>query len=345
VRFTAAERVRIGDTPVHVTRLGLGGAPAGNLYRPVPDTVVAATVRRCLELGVTWVDTAPHYGLGRSERRLGAAVRGRDDVTVSTKVGRLLEPHPDGPPPDADAASLPADQLDDEGFAVPRSHRRRWDFSREGIRRSLDESRERLGRDRLDVALLHDPDRHMPTAMGSGLDALVAARASGEVGAIGAGMNHSEPLTRLVRTGRLDVVMLAGRYTLLEQPALEELMPAAAATGTAVVAVGIFNSGLLARDEVPDDATYDYVPAPPAVINRARRIAATCREFAVPLPAAALHVPLAHPQVVAVAVGMARPEHVDAAVRWLETPIPPELWEALRGRGLLPDAVPTPDRP
>lgn len=341
--MNASDPVPVGDTGVRLTRLGLGGAPAGNLYRPVSDDCVTATLDSCLEVGIGWYDTAPHYGLGLSERRLGAHLGGRDDVVVSTKVGRLLDVIKEGPPVDADPATLPADQLDHEGFAVPRSHRRRWDFGADGVRTSLAASGRRLGRDVIDVALLHDPENHMEAAMSTGLDALEAARDAGEVRAIGAGMNYTQPLTRLVRTGRLDLAMIAGRYTLLEQPALDNLLPAAAATDTVIVAVGVFNSGLLARDEVPDDVTYDYDTAPRQVIDRARRLAATCREFEIPLPAAALHLPLAHPAVAAIALGMARPEHVEAAVSWLEQPVPPELWEELRRRGLLDDAVPTPD--
>ena len=342
--MSAADPAPLGDTGVALTRLGHGGSSAGNLYRVAPDERVNETLNRCLEVGVRWFDSAPHYGLGLSERRLGAHLGGRDDIAISTKVGRLLEPVPGGPPPDTDPTTLPADQLDDEGFAVPRSHVRHWDFSVDGVRASLAASRERLGRDVVDVALLHDPEHHMDEALTTGLDGLEAARRDGEVRAVGAGMNFTEPLTRLVRTGRLDVAMIAGRYTLLEQPALDGLLPAALETRTAVVVVGVFNSGLLARAEVPDDATYDYQVAPPAVVERARRLAAACREFDVPLPAAALHLPLAHPAVAAILVGTSRPEHVSSAAAWLDREIPAQLWGELRRRGLLADDVPTPEQ-
>ena len=232
--------------------LSLGCAQLGNLYREVSDEEARATVDAAWDLGVRYFDTAPHYGLGLSERRLGAALaaRPRDAYVVSTKVGRLLEP--------ADVV----DGLDDEGFAVPATHRRVWDFSRDGIRRSSSQSLERLGLDRVEIVYLHDPDDHWNDVLETGFPALAELRAEGVVDSIGAGMNQAAMLAELVRHTDVDVLMLAGRYTLLEQGALDDLLPLCDERGVAIVAAGVFNSGLLARAHPPDDAKYDYGEAP-----------------------------------------------------------------------------------
>ena len=235
-----------------LSELSLGCAQLGNLYREVSDADARSTVDTAWELGLRYFDTAPHYGLGLSERRLGAALasRPREDYVLSSKVGRMLEP-----------VEI-AGGLDDQGFVVPATHRRRWDFSREGIRRSLEESLERLGLDRLDIVYLHDPDEHWTEVLATGYAALEELRSDGIVGAIGAGMNQSAMLADLVRETDLDVVMLAGRYTLLEQDALDDLLPLCCERRVAVVAAGVFNSGLLARERPRDDAKYDYGEAP-----------------------------------------------------------------------------------
>jgi D-threo-aldose 1-dehydrogenase len=249
---------------------------------------------------------------------------------LSTKVGRLLEPveHVDG--------------LDDDGFAVPATHRRVWDFSRHGIRRSLEESLGRLGLDRVDIVYLHDPDDHWEDVVKSGYPALAELRDEGVVGAIGAGMNQSRMLTDLVRLADVDVVMLASRYTLLEQGALDDLLPACQECSVSVVVAGIFKSGLLARPRPADGARYDYGHAPRELVERARAIASVCERHGTTLPAAAIAFPLAHPAVASVCVGARSPEQVERNVGLYREPIAPELWRALKAERLLREDAPTP---
>lgn len=320
---------------VRLTRLGFGGAPVGNLYTAVTDEHAGATADAAWDTGIRYFDTAPHYGLGLSESRLGAALaaRPRATFTLSTKVGRLLEPSP--------ARGRPAGR-DTEGFDVPAAFRRVRDYSRDGVLRSLEASLRRLGLDRIDIALVHDPDDHWEEASGQAVPALCELRDQGVVGAVGVGMNQSAMLTRFVTETDVDIVMCAGRYSLLEQPALADLLPAALRRRVGVVAAGVFNSGLLARAEVPGEATYDYQPAPPETLRRARDLAAVCRDHGTSLPAAALHFALAHPAVVSAALGMADPRHVLDNTALLDRPPPPALWEDLRARRLLGEQVPVP---
>ncbi|MGV9212892.1 aldo/keto reductase [Micromonospora sp. RB23] len=311
---------------VRLTTLGFGAAQGGNLYRATSDDEFAAAVDAAWDAGIRYFDTAPHYGLGLSERRLGAALRSRprDGYVVSTKVGRLLVPSPER-----------ARDRDPEGFDVPADHRRVWDFSRDGVLRSLEASLERTGLDRVDVVYLHDPDEHWEQAASEAVPALVELRDQGVVGAIGAGMNQSAMLARFVRETDIDVVMCAGRYTLLEQGALDDLLPAAQAAGVGVVIAGVYNSGLLARDQPPADATYNYQQAPPEVIERARRIAAVCQEYGVTLPQAALAFVRRHPVVVSTVVGLRDEPQVTETLRRFDAAVPEQLWAALRDAGLL----------
>lgn len=308
-------------------QLGLGAAQLGNLYAPMSDENAAAIVERARALGIRYIDTAPHYGLGLSERRLGAILNSAAaDVIVSTKVGRMLDPI-DGEPRGDDLAN---------GFAVPAEWTRRWDFSADGVRRSLDESRSRLGRDRIDIVYLHDPDDHMEQALSDALPALVRMRDAGEIGAIGAGMNSVARLRAFVDTGGVDIVLLAGRYTLLEQGEAPALLDAALAQNVAVVIGGIFNSGLLASSVVGDDGRYDYAPAPPGLLQRARRLAATCERHGVALPAAAIQFALRHPAVRCVLVGVMSAAELVADHQAANASIPEELWTELHVEGLLP---------
>ncbi len=303
---------------MRISRLGLGGAQFGNLYQEMTDAVAAQTFATAWECGVRYFDTAPHYGLGLSERRLGAFLSQlpRESYVLSTKVGRLLVPN-----------EAFAGERDNDGFDVPARMKRVWDFSRDGVRHSIEESLERLGLDRLDIALLHDPESHWQQAIDDGLSALREMRDEGMVGAIGAGMNDARYLTELIREHDVDVVMCAGRYTLLEQA--NEMMAAASDHGVAVVIAGVYNSGLLARSRPDRDATYNYAPAPPELIARAGAIADICERYGVSLPHAALAFPLRHPAVVSVVVGAAAPEQISEAAQRLDQPIPDELWEAL----------------
>lgn len=300
----------LGGSTVRVTRLGFGGAAIPGLYDPVPPDQAAEAVRRAHERGIRYFDTAPHYGAGRGEERLGAALP--PGCVVSTKVGRLLVPLGPGEPPE------PA------GFADPPPYRRVWDWSEEGVLRSLTSSLERLGLDRVDVVYLHDPDDHEDEVYASAYPALASLRDQGVVGAIGAGMNQTAMLTRFVERLDLDVVLCAGRYTLLDRSAAEDLLPACERRGTSVVAGGVYNSGLLAGG-----TTYDYGPAPQELRARAERLGQVCASYGVPLRAAALRFPLRHPAVASVLAGCRSAAEVDDNVDLFELDIPDELWEAL----------------
>ena len=308
--------------------LGFGAAGMGNLYRAVDDSVARAAVEAAWAGGIRYFDTAPHYGLGLSERRLGLALgdKPRGEFLVSTKAGRLLVP-----------ADNPSRSRDDEGFDVPADLRRVWDPTEAGIRRSLEESLGRLGLDHVDVLYLHDPDAYdLEAGITQALPAMVKLRAEGLVKAIGVGSNSSDALLECVLRSELDLVMLAGRYTLLEQPAQENLLPACVERGVGVVNVGVYNSGLLARSTISDDAHYNYVPAPQEILDRARRLAACCAEFGVELPTAALQFSLRHPAVRTVVVGASNPSQIEQNIARMHEPIPEELWEELRRRALVP---------
>src|SRR5262245_37432756 len=326
-----AERTRLGRTRVEVTRLGLGCAPLGNLFATVADDEARAVVGAAWDAGVRFFDTAPLYGHGLSEIRLGRALAGRtrDEYAIATKVGRLLVPDPTPP---------------DMGFVDVPPMRPSFDFSYDATLRSLEESLVRLGLDRVDVLHVHDPDDHMEQAIRGAGRALVRLRDEGVVGAIGAGMNVVAPLARLVREVDLDCVLVAGRYTLLEQPALDELLPLCEARGVAVIAAGVFNSGVLAADRSAVAATYDYLPAPPAVLARARALRAACERAGVAVEAAALQLPLAHPAVACVLTGTRSADETRRNAADFERPIEPRLWQSLRDDSLLDARVPTPPR-
>ena len=320
----------LGGGAVEVSELALGCAGLGNLYQPVTDEAALATVEAAWDAGIRTFDTAPHYGLGLSERRLGSALRGRprDTYTISTKVGRLLVPNPEG-----------GDDLA-HGFAVPATHRRVWDFTADGVLRSLEASLDRLHLDRVDIVLLHDPDEHAEQALREAYPALERLRAEGVVGAIGVGMNQSALPVRFLRETDIDVVLLAGRYTLLDQDGLTELLPEAAARGRSVVIGGVFNSGLLTAPR--PGATYDYAPAPQPVLDQALRLLEVTERNGVPLRAAALRFPFGHPAVASVLTGARSPEEVRDTVEQLRRPIPDALWDELRAEGLLTPGTPVP---
>ncbi|MFI6101900.1 aldo/keto reductase [Lentzea sp. NPDC051213] len=316
---------------VAVSRLGFGAAPIGNLYREVSDEEAFGAVEAAWQTGVRYFDTAPHYGLGLSERRLGVALAGRlrDEYVISTKVGRLLEPF-DG------------SGLDDEGFAVPRHFRRIRDYSADGVRRSIESSLERLGTDRVEIVYLHDPDDYWDVAFEEAYPALEELRSQGVVGAIGVGMNQWEMPERFVRETDIDVVMLAGRYTLLEQPSLPSFLPLCVERGVSVVACGVFNSGLLSKPSVAADAKYNYEEAPAALVMRARSIAEVCGRHGVTLPEVAIQFALGHPAVVSVVIGSRTAEQMNANAAAFDKPIPGELWDELKSLNLLGSEVPTP---
>ncbi|MEQ4304706.1 aldo/keto reductase [Plantactinospora sp. B6F1] len=327
---------RVGRSTVAVSPLGLGCAPIGNLYRAVDEAEALATVRAAWECGIRYFDTAPHYGLGLSERRLGDALRTlpRDGYTVSSKVGRLLVPDRSG-----------AGRRDDEGFDVPADHRRRWDFSADGVRRSLEASLLRLGLDRIDLVLIHDPEDHQTPALEQCYPALHELRAQGVVGAIGIGSKQWQVLHRFVAETDIDAVMIAGRYTLLEQPALDTLLPECERRGVSALNAGVFNSGLLAVERPHAGLPYDYTDASAEILDRARTIATLCAEHGTTLPAAALAFAAAHPAVASVVVGAHNPEQVrrNAALHGAEPPSD-EFWSELVGLGLLRPDAPVPTR-
>ncbi len=298
--------------------LGLGAANVGNLYRAMSDEDARAVLEAAWESGIRHYDTAPHYGLGLSERRLGAflATKPREDYVISTKVGRLLRPSPET-----------AGRLDDENqFAVPASTRRVWDFSADGIRTSLEESLERLGLERVDVVYLHDPDEHdLEADLATGIPAVAALREEGLVKAVGIGSKSTEALTAAARTGALDLAMVAGRYTLLEQA--DELVAACREAGVGIVAAAVFNSGLLAKPR--PGGRYEYGAVPAELLARAEHMAQVCERHGVTLPEAALQFPLREPAVRSVVVGAANPEQVRENARRMEVEIPEALWDEL----------------
>jgi D-threo-aldose 1-dehydrogenase len=306
------------------SRLAFGGGPLGGLFAPLDDDTAAAALDAAWAGGVRCFDTAPHYGIGHSERRMGAFLRSRPpgEYTVSTKVGRLLVPQD------------PAGRMD-ESFAVPATHRRVWDFSRDGVRRSLDESLGRMGLDRVDVLYLHDVESHFEEALRDGYPALAELRAEGVVRAIGAGMHDTALLTRLVREADVDVVMLAGRYTLLDQSALDTLLPACAERGVSLWAAAVFNSGILATPRPAEGARFDYAPAPADLLRRVDRIAEVCAAHRVTVPQAAMAFPLTHPVVTGIVVGMRSAEEVRQNLAALAVEVPPAVWSDLRAEGLL----------
>jgi D-threo-aldose 1-dehydrogenase len=310
----------IGTTAAAVTALGFGGASAGNLYTETTGEEATAAVDCAWAGGIRYFDTAPHYGLGLSERRLGAALRHRprEVFVISTKVGRMLEPNPR--PAGSDLAA--------GGFAVPDTLRRRFDFSAAAVRRSLEGSLGRLGLDRADLVYVHDPDDHVDEALAGAIPELIRMREEGLVSAVGVGMNQWQAPLRMVRETGIDLVMLAGRWTLLDRSG-QPLVDECAARGVAVVAAAPFNSGLLARAWPGDGAYFDYGPATPQVLARARALAGICQRHGVSLPDAAIQFPLRHPAVVSVVGGMRSGEEVASTLARFATVVPDDAWTEL----------------
>jgi D-threo-aldose 1-dehydrogenase len=319
-------------------RFGFGASGLGTLTWDIPEATAAEILDAAWAAGFRYYDTSPLYGHGLSELRLGRMLRERprDDFLLSTKVGRYLVPPRGGRVADPGqwVRPLPLDPV--------------LDYSYDGVMRSLEQSASRLGIARFDIVYIHDLDRrnlggdfdrHYRMAVDGGFRALDELRRAGDIGAVGVGVNEADVAAQLLRDLDLDTVMLAGRYTLLEQPALADLLPEAARRGVDVVAVGVFNSGILIR---PDGGSYDYGAAPAALVERAKAIAAVCAEFGVEMPAAAVQFPFGHPAVKAVVVGMSRLKAVAQNRTWFEARIPGELWTRLKARGLLAEDAPTP---
>lgn len=317
----------LGRGGLTVGPLAFGSAPIGNLGRVVGDDEWPGALDAAYEAGVRYFDTAPHYGLGLAERRLAAKLPA--DCVISTKVGRVLVPGP-------------GDGMDDEGYAVPTTQVRVRDYSRDGVLRSLEASLERLGRDRVDILFVHDPDVHYREALEGAFPALEELRSQGVITSYGAGMNQSEMLADFARETDLDVLMLAGRYTLLEQRALDDLLPECERRGVSVVAAGVFNSGLLARARPRVDATYNYEPAPPEILARANRIADVLERHGTTLPVAAAQFPLAHPAVATVCLGARDRAQVERNAALFDQPVPEAAWQELVAEGLLRETAPVP---
>jgi D-threo-aldose 1-dehydrogenase len=323
--------------------LGFGAGAIGNLYREIPDAEAAATVRAALDNGVRYFDSAPHYGFGLSEKRLGRSLGdagGVQQIVLSTKVGRVLLP--------TSATDLRTAR---QGFISPEPFESTFDYSYDGVMRSFEESRRRLGRE-IDILYAHDLGRRthgdlhsarMQLFMSEGFRAMRSLRDQGAVCAIGLGVNEWQVCEEVLANVDLDIILLAGRYTLLEQEALETFLPICVRRGVMVVVGGPYNSGILARDsQVGQPAHYDYDRAPADIIARVDSILAVCSRHGVPLAAAALQFPLAHPAVVSVIVGMSNAAEVTAAIHWMSFPIPAACWQELRHQGLLRADAPVP---
>jgi len=339
--FEPTERVPIGRTGLSVTRLGFGAASIGGVFDLVDDRDGLATIDHGWDVGIRYFDVAPLYGYGTAERRLGRVLGGhrRDEFVLSTKVGKLVRRIDEVEP----GADVDRDAFGDRRDADPNAdsgYRVVFDFSRDGILRSVEESLRRLGLDRIDILYLHDPDEHWEAAIGEAYPALHRLREEGVVRAIGAGMNQSAMLARFAREGDFDVFLLAGRYTLLDQDALSELLPTCLERNVAIVIGGVMNSGILA-DPRPG-AMFNYAPAPSALIERAQRIRAVCERHDVPLRAAAIQFPLAHPAVAALVAGVRTVEHLDDYPRLMASPLPEDLWSELRAEGLIDPDAPVP---
>ena len=311
-------RVPLGRTSLRVSRLSLGGAPIGGLPEERGKETADAIIRRAYELGIRAFDTAPLYGSGKSERWMGAALRQlpREEIVVATKVGRLIRP-------------------DDSGKERPV-----FDFSYDGVMRSAEESLERLGLDRVDVLHIHDPDKHYDEALSGAYKALDRLRSEGTIGAVGAGMNQQEMPARFARDGKFDCFLLAGRYTLLDQVGLKELLPLCAEQGIGIYVGGVYNSGILANPA--EGATFNYKPATPEWLEKAQRLKAVCDRTGVPLQAAAIQFPTAHPAISTVLTGVRSVAELEENERMFRYEVPAALWADLRAEGLLPEGAPTP---
>ena len=320
------DRAQIGSTDIEVTRLGLGGAPFGSMPASAAEQRAMESIHKGLELGIAYYDTAPMYGVGRSERCYAKGLRGaaRDAFTLSSKVGRVLIPIGGG---DVSDDTAPMEWA--------------FDFSRDGVLRSFEESLKRLDIDRIDIALIHDPDDFHEQALNEAFPALADLRAQGVIGAIGAGMNFCEPLAQFAREADFDCFLLAGRYTLLDQSGLDDLLPLCERKGISVVLGGPYNSGVLASN-LGEGTTYFYKDTPTDVLELARRIKAVCDRYAVPLKAAALQFGLAHPAVAATIPGAVSADEVRQNFDMVGFPIPADLWVELKREGLLPENAPTP---
>jgi D-threo-aldose 1-dehydrogenase len=324
--FDPFEKRRVGGTKVEVSRLGLGTAPLGGWPAAISREDAVATVRRAWDGGIRFFDTAPFYGAGQAELFLGEALadKPRGDFRLCTKTGRRLAPG-------ADPTAF---------FKDTQPFHSVFDYSGEGVEDAIQDSRRRMGLGAPDIVLVHDPDEYHADVLRMAYPKLRAMRDAGEFGALGVGMNYVEPLVRFAQEADFDVFLLAGRYTLLEQTALDELLPLVEARGMSIIAGGVFNSGLLIAPA--EGAMFDYAPVSGEVLEKARALEAVCRKFDVPLRSAALQFSAAHPAVASVVIGARSPQEVDDALTSAALAIPAELWVELKHRGLVREDAPVP---
>ena len=324
------KKVQIGKTSLQVTRLGLGGAPLGGLFEDVQGETAVATIRRALELGINFFDTAPLYGHGKSEKWMGQGLAGNspDSRVLATKVGRVLEP--------VEPGTLEKDEFDN-----PAPFKPVFDFSYDGTMRSFDESLKRLQVDRIDILHIHDPDDHYDEAIKGAYPALDTLRREGRIKAVGAGMNQAEMPARFAREGNFDCFLLAGRYSLIDHTGLKELLPLCVEKQISIIIGGPYNSGILATGAKPG-AKFNYADAPPEILERVRKVEEVCGRHQVPMKAAALQFPLAHPAVAAVIPGARTVAELEENFRLISHPIPGDFWADLRAKGLLPEEAPVP---
>jgi D-threo-aldose 1-dehydrogenase len=337
---SALPRRQLGRTGLDVSVLGFGTAPLGDLFVRIPDAVAIATVERAFALGVNLLDSSPLYGRGLAEHRCGTALRRvqRRDIVLCTKVGRWMDPF-----------QAPDDAT---GFVGGQPHRAVFDYSYDGTMRSVEQSLLRLGTDRLDLLLIHDVDvwthgrdaieQRFREAMEGAYVALDKLRGEGVVKGIGIGVNEADMCVRFAKAGSFDTMLLAGRYSLLEQPALAEFLPLAQQQGIGVMLGGVFNSGILATGAV-SGAKYNYRDASPEILDRVSRIERVCSAHNTPLPTAALHFALGHPAVATLVLGGQTPEEVERNVTALSSQVPRALWSDLKAAHLLDASAPVPE--
>lgn len=338
--MSALPRRKLGRTGLDVSVLGFGTAPLGDLFVRIPDDVAIATVERAFALGVNLLDSSPLYGRGLAEHRCGTALRrvNRRDVVLCTKVGRWMDPF--HAPEEA------------SGFVGGQPHRAVFDYSYDGTMRSVEQSLLRLGTDRLDLLLIHDVDvwthgrdaieQRFREAMEGAYVALDRLRGEGTVKGIGIGVNEADMCVRFAKAGTFDTMLLAGRYSLLEQPALAEFLPLAQQQGIGVMLGGVFNSGILATGAV-SGAKYNYRDAPPEILDRVSRIERVCAAHNTPLPTAALHFALGHLAVASLVLGGQAPGEVERNVAALSSRVPAALWSDLKAAHLLDASAPVPE--
>ena len=337
----ARPKRKLGRTGLEVTALGFGSAPLGDIYEVLDDATAIEAVETAAKLGVTLFDTAPLYGQGSAEHRVGTALRRRPagSFVVSTKVGRLLTPAPNG-------------RVRSSRYVGGLEFNVTNDYTYDAAMRSHEMSLQRLGLSKVDVVLIHDADAwsHGPEegpkryrqAMDGAYKALAKLREQGVIKGIGIGLTDPVYMARYLRDGDFDCLLMAGRYSLLEQPALAEVLPLAAQKNVGVMLGGVFNSGILATGPV-EGARYNYTPAPPEILDKVRRIERVCASHGVPLPTAAMHFCLGHSAVSSLVLGAVKPSEVRANVAAMATKVPPALWADLKAEKLLAVDAPVPD--